>query len=92
MEPTNEKPRQMHERMRKLFTTIDKTRDLQLSVPNEGIVFATYEITAEHRNKFALHEFPFDMHDLKIIVRLGKRDHDVMNRYIVPVGHDKVGR
>ena len=29
------------------------------------------------------------MHDLKIIVKLGKRDHDKMNRYIVPTGHDK---
>jgi hypothetical protein len=43
MEPTNEHPRQCHERMKVLFTDLDKRRELDLSVPDEGICFVTCE-------------------------------------------------
>ena len=44
MEPTNEHPRQCHERMKVLFTDLDKRRELDLSVPDEGICFVTCEL------------------------------------------------
>jgi len=89
IEPTNENPRTVNDRLKKFFTKLDRDREMNLSHPTEGIGFVTYEITCEHRNTFSLNEFPFDMHLLKIIVRLGCRDGDTMSRTLIPIGHDK---
>ena len=90
LEPTNEKPMQVNPRLRKLFTKLDEERrTVHLRHPLEGIAFVTYEIHCTHRNNFELHEFPFDIHCLNIVVRLDRKDGDPMRRLIVPIGHDK---
>mmetsp|Transcript_67414 Transcript_67414/g.152569 ORF Transcript_67414/g.152569 Transcript_67414/m.152569 type:complete len:783 (-) Transcript_67414:278-2626(-) len=89
VEPTNQKPMNVIPRLRGLFLAIDAERERNLALPTEGICFNTYEITALHRNTYELNEFPFDMHALKIIVRLNKRDKDPMDRIFIPSGHDK---
>jgi hypothetical protein len=53
------------------------------------VAFVTYEVSCIHRCEFQLHEFPFDMHSLKIVVRLDRKDGDPMNRTIIPIAHDK---
>ena len=41
LEPTNEKPQQVNERIRELFTRLDEMRELDLSQETEGIAFVT---------------------------------------------------
>jgi len=89
VEPSNEEPTICNERLKRLFTSLDKQRTLDLSNPSEGIAFVTYEVSCIHRCAFQLHEFPFDMHSLKIVVRLNRKDGDPMNRSIIPIAHDK---
>ena len=89
LEPTNERPHQCAPRLFELFARLDHQRALDLPHPDEGVVFVTHEITCVHRTTFALSEFPFDMHDLKIIVRLDRADGDPLSRAIVPAAHDK---
>mmetsp|Transcript_4781 Transcript_4781/g.10131 ORF Transcript_4781/g.10131 Transcript_4781/m.10131 type:complete len:514 (+) Transcript_4781:1-1542(+) len=91
MEPSNENPmpKGLQPRLRKLFEEMDHERERNLSKPTEGVAFVTYEIDCTHRNEFQLNEFPFDMHNLNIVVRLGAKDGDPMSRVVVPPSHDK---
>ena len=88
LEPSDETPKAVPPRLRDLFTALDEQREKNLPNPNEGIGFVSYEVHCTHRNEFNLHEFPFDMHLLRIIVRIDKKDGDPMSRTIVPVAHD----
>jgi len=92
MTPSNEDPtpKALQSRLRDLFTEMDQQRELNLSAsPFEGVAFVTYEIVCTHRNEFALADFPFDFQNLKIIVRLDKKEGDPMTRTIIPTAHDK---
>ena len=89
LEPTNEHPRQVNDRLFKLFSQLDRSRVLNLAHPDEGIAYVSYEVHVTHRCEFNMQEFPFDMHDLDIVVRLGAHDRDPMARVLVPVAHDK---
>ena len=89
LEPTNDLPRQVNPRLANLFTRLDAQREHNLPHPDEGIAFVTHEVHCLHRSHFQLNEFPFDMHDLKIVVRLNKQGGDPMDRTIIPVAHDK---
>jgi len=90
-EPSNEDPmpRALPPRLKELFQKMDSERVKNLPHATEGIGFVTHEVHCTHRNEFSLHEFPFDMYSLKIVMRLDKRDGDPMSRTIVPLAHDK---
>lgn len=92
MIPSNEDPmpKALQPRLRDLFTAMDTQREKNLSASSfEGVAFVTYEITCTHRNVFQLEEFPFDFHNLGIVVRLDKKEGDPMARTIIPTAHDK---
>ena len=88
-EPSNGKPEQMHSRLKELFKFCDAKRAKNLSHPDEGIVFATYDVACKSRQVFSLQKFPYDFQELCIVVRLTKDHHDPFTRHIVPVCHDK---
>ena len=61
---------------------------MDLAHPSEGIVFSTYEIEARTRQTYELFDFPFDMQEVEIVVRLDSRG-DPLKRHIIPLCHDK---
>ena len=89
MEPSNGKPESMHPRLQELCTFLDVKREKDLSHPNEGIVFCTYDVTCFIRKVYSLQLFPYDFQDLRITVRLAKDLTDPLNRHIVPLAIDK---
>ena len=50
---------------------------------------STYEIEAKTRQTYELFDFPFDMQDVEIVVRLDSHRGDPLKRHIVPLCHDK---
>ena len=91
VEPTNNKPENgLTADMRALFLRLDSQREeLDLAHPSEGIVFSTYEIEARTRQTYELFDFPFDMQEVEIVVRLDSHRGDPLKRHIIPLCHDK---
>ena len=87
--PGNENFKAVSPRLQQLFRSMDEERSEFLKFPSEGIAFVTYEISCEHRCFYELHDFPFDMHLLKIVVRLHTKASDPMSRIIIPCVGDK---
>jgi hypothetical protein len=91
VEPTNKNPENgLSKEMKELFLQLDKRREeFELAHPEEGIVYSTYEIEARTRQTYELFDFPFDMQDVEIVMRLDSHRGDPLKRHIVPLCHDK---
>jgi len=89
LEPSNEQPEAMHKRLKELMSFLDVKRQKNLAHPDEGIVFVSFDISAEIRQSFSLQQFPYDFQELEIVIRLNKDTMDPFTRHIVPLAHDK---
>jgi hypothetical protein len=61
VEPTNSKPQNVPQEMKEILLALDAQRERDLSHPDEGLVFSTYEIGCLSRQTYELFDFPFDL-------------------------------